>query len=434
MGAQHKNMGVFTMSKIVKLGFVGLGKRTETLIATLVHLQDVEVVAICDYQQERIDLIKKILKGHGKPEPVAFTDYREMLKMEQLQAVLVPTSWNSHLHIAKDCMEAGKYVGIEVGGAASVDELWQLVHAYERTRTPCMMLENCCYGRNELMVLNMVRKGMFGELVYCEGGYEHCLRERLADLDHYEERVVHNLHRNGDLYPTHELGPVSKILGINRGNRFLSLTSTATKARSVRNYRRELAEKGEKVDPWVDYNEGDITVTVIRCANGEVITLTHGISLPRPYSRNGRVQGTKGIWLEDTKGIYIDGISKEEVLLDVAGNPYTEHRWDKVEDYYEEYDHPIWKAWRDNVVGGHGGMDALALQAFFDAVRNGTNTPIDVYDVAAWMAVTCLSEQSIAIGGAPVPFPDFTNGKWIDREPEPRTRWALDGIYEECFE
>ena len=419
------------MSKIVKVGIIGLGARTETLLASFAGLNDVEVVAVCDLLEERINKIVGILAGYGKTTPKTFTDYHDMLACDEMEAVFVPTSWNSHLSIATDCMEAGKYVAIEVGGAASVDELWKLIHAYEKTGKPCMMLENACYARNELMVLNMVRQGLFGELVYCEAGYEHCLRKEMSRVeDTYEERVFHNLHRNGELYPTHGLGPIAKILRINRGNRFLSLTSTASKARSIQSYRQELAAKGEAVDPSVTYREGDIITTVIKCANGETITLTHGVSLPRPYSRDGRVQGTKGIWLENANGIYIDGMSREEELLDVAGNPYLEHYWDKVEDYYEEYDHPIWQEYKDNILGGHNGIDALALQAFLDAVRNGTNTPIDVYDIAAWMSVTCLSEQSIAIGSAPVPFPDFTNGKWVRREPEAKSWWSLDQVAE----
>lgn len=424
------------MSRTVKVGIIGLGPRAETLIASFSHITDVEVLAVCDLSTDRIELITSILVNSGKPMPACYLDYREMLKCEEMEAVFVLTSWNSHLAIAADCMNAGKYVAIEVGGASSAEELWQLIHAYERTGKPCMMLENCCYGRNELMVLNMVRQGLFGELVYCEGGYEHCLlADHFGSLETtYRERSYHNLRRNGELYPTHELGPIAKILRINRGNRFVSLTSSASKSCSAQTYRRKLAERGDPVDPSIVFNEGDVVTTVIKCANGEMITLTHSISLPRPYSRNGRIQGTNGIWLEDANGIYIAGRSREETVLDVAGNPVQEHYWDRAEDYYDEYDHPIWKDYKDRQFGGHNGIDALVLQAFLDAVRNQVNTPIDVYDVASWMAVTYLSEQSIAIGSAPVPFPDFTNGKWVYREPEPRSRWALDEIYPECFE
>ena len=422
------------MIKNVKVGIVGLGPRAEVLLATFLNLEGVEVVAVCDLQEGLFQKILGIFERNGKPAPKTFTNYHRMLEMEELEAVFIPTSWNSHLSIAVDCMEAGKYAAIEVGGAASLDELWQLIHAYERTKTPVMMLENCCYCRDELMVMNMVRQGLFGELIYCEGGYEHNLRNVLGRMEYSgEERAYHNRFRNGELYPTHELGPIAKILRINRGNRFLSLTSTATKSRAIPEWRKEHSAKGEEY-PDVPFNQGDVITTVIKCAGGEVITLTHSVSLPRPYSRNGRIQGTKGIWLEDVQGIYVEGMSREEILIDPAGNPYDEHYWDKTEDYYERYDHPIWRADKDKLVGGHGGLDSLAIRAFLDAVRNKENTPIDVYDIAAWMAVTCLSEQSIALGSMPVAFPDFTNGKWIRREPAPKNRWNLDEICEECFE
>lgn len=412
------------MSDIVRIGMIGLGARTETLLATMFELQnEAEVTAICDFLDARIEKINSIFDKHNCKRPKAYKDYRELIKDPNVDAVLVPTSWNSHLKIAKDAMAAGKYAGIEVGGASSLDELWQLVHASEETGVSCMMLENCCYGRNELMVLNMARKGMLGELVYCECGYEHDLTEMTYNGTR-NEREMHNRFRNCDLYPTHGLGPIAKILRINRGNRFISLTSHATKGIGF-----DTVAKEHGVNKH--YNIGDVITTVIKCANGENIVLTHGISLPRPYSRDCRVQGTKGIWLEDAKSIYIHGMSPCYEKLDIAGNPYTTHDWEPEEKFYEEYDHPIWKEFRDNQIGGHGGMDALALLAFFDAVRNRTVTPIDVYDVAAWMAVTTLSEQSIALGSQPVPFPDFTDGKWIDREPVFRNKWCLDEVCEE---
>ena len=411
----------------VRLGIIGLGQRTETLLVSLFATPGVKVSGLCDLAPAAIERISEIFARNGRRPPPAYRDHRELLRCPEIDAVLIPTSWNSHLSIAADAMRAGKYAAIEVGGASSLEELWQLLHASEQTGTPCMMLENCCYGRVELLVLNMVRQGVFGELIHCTGGYEHDLGSDLAaGVANGFERSLHNLRRNGDLYPTHALGPLAKILGINRGNRFLSLTSTASKARGFQLRAREQAAER-------DFNAGDVVTTVIKCANGETIMLTHSVSLPRPYSRDGRVQGTKGIWCEDTNGIYIEGVSSSIVEIDPAGNPYATHKWDPVERFYDSYEHPLWREYAKNTVGGHGGMDWLALQAFLDAVRRGAPTPIDVYDCAVWMSVTCLSEQSIAMGSMPVAFPDFTNGKWIRRTPPEPSRWALDDVYPACF-
>lgn len=406
----------------VGIGIIGLGPRAETLLASLKEMTDVmNITAICDLEQSRIDLLRTRILEAGMPAPKEFFDYRQLIADPAVDAVLIPTSWNSHLKIAEECLANGKYAGIEVGGAASLDELWQLVHSAEKTGVSCMMLENCCYGRNELMVLNMVRQGLFGELIHCECGYEHDLSD-LAWSTPDKERARHNRFRCGDLYPTHGLGPISKILRINRGNRFMTISSTASKARGF-----AAAAKAHGIDAV--YNQGDMVTSVIRCANGETIMLRHCISLPRPYSRDCRVQGTKGIWLEDAKGIFVEGISPTEELIDPAGNPYIEHRWSKVDEFHEKYDHPIWQEFRNNQVGGHSGMDYLVLSAFVEAVSKKVPTPIDVYDVAAWMSVTALSEQSVAMGGQVLPFPDFTNGKWINREPETPSKWALNEIY-----
>ncbi|MBQ7721729.1 MAG: Gfo/Idh/MocA family oxidoreductase [Kiritimatiellae bacterium] len=399
----------------VRLGIIGLGPRAETLVAAMRDLPLIEVAAICDIVPERVEKMLSIFKRDGKPLPRTYADYHDLIADTSVEGVLVPTSWNSHLAIATEAMEAGKYAGIEVGGASSIDELWGLVHASERTGVSCMMLENCCYGRNELMVMNMVRKGLFGELVYAEGGYEHDLSEMALAVESGNERAIHNRFRRCDLYPTHQLGPIAKTFDINRGNRFLSLTSSATK--QVGFEARAAAHYGHD-GKWGDvrFAQGDVVTTVIKCARGENITLTHCVSLPRPYSRHARIQGSRGIWSEDCKGIYVEGVSRRETLLDIAGNPYEECHWDPVEKFYEEYDHPIWREYaKSGLVGGHGGMDGLVLSAFADAIRDGRPTPIDVYDVAAWMATTTLSEQSIALGSAPVAYPDFTNGKWMTR-------------------
>ncbi|MBQ9787643.1 MAG: Gfo/Idh/MocA family oxidoreductase [Lentisphaeria bacterium] len=414
------------MKKIVKLGMIGLGPRGETLLATLFEFSREEVVvsAICDLNQERIERILKIMEEHDYPKPMVFTDYRELVAHDDVDAVLIPTSWNSHLKIAEEAMLHGKYAGIEVGGASSLDELWHLVRAAESTGVSCMMLENCCYGRKELLALNLARKGLFGELVHCACGYEHDISEMCRPEKNHGVRELHNRRRNGELYPTHGIGPVAKILRINRGNRFMTLTSTASKSRG---FAREAERSG---CGRVVYNEGDVVTTVIRCANGETITMTHCISLPRPYSRDFRVQGTKGILLEDANAAHIEGISATREEIDVAGNPYTVHDWTPLEELYEKYDHPVWQKFRENIVGGHGGIDTLVLEAFCDCVRNKTATPIDVYDCAAWMAITCLSEESIAMGSMPVAFPDFTDGKWIEESDCCPGKWSLDEVYE----
>ena len=409
----------------VRLGIIGLGVRTEVLLVSLFAIEGVEPVAVCDVRDAAIAKILGIFQRHGRKAPDVERDYRRLLERADVDAVLVPTSWNSHLPIATEALQAGKYAGIEVGGASSTDELWRLVRASEATGVSCMMLENCCYARNELLVMNLVRQGLFGELIHCAGGYEHDLSEYACMVEQSFERAIHNRFRNGDLYPTHQLGPIAKILDINRGNRFLSLTSTASKSRGMQLSAQRHYGAGTHYGD-LPFNMGDIVTTVIKCANGETITLTHGIALPRPYSRNGRVQGTRGIWLEDANGIYIHGMSPSVEEIDVAGNPYTTHKWDRVDSFYEKYDHPIWQAYRkQTITGGHGGVDSLALRAFIDAVRARAEMPIDAYDVAAWMSVTCLSEQSIAMGSQPVAFPDFTDGKWITRGRATAGPWAL---------
>lgn len=416
--------------RVVKVAMVGCGPRAETLLASISHIpEEIEVAAICDLIEAKLDFLLDKFRKYSLPLPKTYCDYREMLKDPEIEAVIIATSWNSHLGIACNAMRAGKYAAIEVGGASSLEELWQLVHASEATGVSCMMLENCCYGRDELMVTNMVRQGLLGELVHCSCGYEHDLRRMAKEYTEGIERAVHNKYRNCDLYPTHQLGPTAKILGINRGNRFMTLTSTASKGCGLTDMAERQGLKDKNGRP-LQFAEGDVITTVIKCANGETIAVTHGVTLPRPYSRDSRIQGTKGIWLEDAHGMFIEGISETQVKLDVAGNPYEVHKWTPMEELYEKYDHPLWKRFKANENEAHGGMDSLMLRAFCEAVRTHSAPPIDVYDVAAWMSVTCLSEQSISMGSMPVAFPDFTNGKWINRGPERPSRWSLNEVFD----
>ena len=393
--------------KRMRLGIIGTsGRAWELIKETIVDVPTIEIAALCDLVPAKMDKTMEILREKEYPfTPWTTTNYHEMLDKNKVDAVLITTCWNEHVEIAIDCMKAGIPSGFEVGGASSIDQCWELVKTYEKTKTPCFMLENCCFGRYELGVLRMIREGLFGEIAHCEGGYQHFLgkgfAEGISDPDTYHQRCFHNLHRNAELYPTHEIGPIAKYLNINRGNRFLTLSAFASKAVSL----NTLAGKSYG-DGTQKFMEGDFITTMIKCANGETIMLAHDTTLPRPYSRGNVVHGTKGIWMEINKSIHIEGQSPD-------------HKWEDITPYLGKYEHPMWKHFQESGVhGSHDGMDYLEMEAFAYCVMNNQPFPIDIYDSAAWMAVTVLSEDSIALGSQPVPFPDFTNGKWIHREPE----------------
>lgn len=392
----------------IRLGIVGLGDRGVAQMQTLLAMSDVRIAAVCDVYADRVDRARAIALEKQGVAPAGVLDYRELNAREDLEAVVVMSSWTTHILIAVDALKAGKRVAMEVGGAASVEECWQLVRASEETRKPCMLLENCCYGPEEMALLNMIQQGLFGEVVHCQGAYEHDLREEIGKGDinrHY--RLSQFLHRNGELYPTHELGPIANYLNLNRGNRMLSLVSLASKAVGLQAWLQ--ANRPGDALAKRQVNQGDIVNTIIKCANGETILLTHDCSLPRPYSRGGRVQGTRGIWMEDNRSIFIEGVSPHDP------SAWT-HAWESDKTYMEKYKHPLWREYEAfGLRGGHGGMDYLVLRAFVESVQEGKNPPIDVYDTASWMAITCLSEQSVAMGGMPVPVPDFTNGAWMHR-------------------
>ncbi len=400
----------------IRLGLIGLGCRGKSQLSVLLTMPDVNMVAVCDVWEDRVDEAKAQCRAAGREEPAGYTDARALIERQDIEAVLVMTGWQTHIALAVQALRAGKSVGMEVGGAASVEECWQLVRASEETGLGVMLLENCCYGREEMTLLNMIRQGLFGELVHCQGGYQHDLRDEIGRGDinrHY--RQDHFSTRNGELYPTHELGPIAEYLDLNRGNRMLSLVSMASKAAGqaawMREHRPDLS--------GLSFHEGDVVTTMIKCARGESILLTHDCTLPRPYSRGGRVQGTRGIWMEDNRSIYIDGRSPQDP-------GYWTHRWESDKAYMEEYLHPLWKEYEQlGIRGGHDGMDYLVLRAFVESLQEDKPFPIDVYDTAAWMAVTALSEESVALGSAPVPVPDFTGGRWMTRAKEHRGQYEL---------
>lgn len=413
------------MKKKIKVGYIGLGRRGSYVLKNdLALMKDVEVSIICDLHECYIQRGVEILRELGGYEPRTTKDYRDVLNDPDVDAVFIMTGWDGRAKMAIESMEAGKYTAIEVGCADTLQECFDLVEAHERTGVPVMMLENCCYGRREMMVLNMVKQGLFGETVHCRGGYFHYLNDedlfrhvnKNEEVEHY--RLAHYVKANRENYPTHELGPISKVLSINRGNRFVSLNSIASKAAGLKAYAKE--KYGEDSEyAKLDYRQGDVVNTMLTCANGETVLLTLDTTLPRAYySRGFSVRGTLGMSDEERRVVFLKGM--EEKITDNEA------------EMYEKYDHPLHREYvKVGARVGHGGIDWLVCRAFIESVKNGTNTPIDAYDTATWLAVGILSEQSIKAGGAPVEFPDFTNGKWQSREPVVEGKYCLDKVCED---
>lgn len=398
----------------VRLGIIGLGCRGMGQLEVLLDMPDVEISAVCDAYADRVERAQALVEKKRGTRPAGSTQPMECIDRLDVDAVVIMTSWETHASLAIAAMRAGKRLAMEVGGAASIEECWQLVRTSEETGVPLMFLENCCYGEAELTLLNMIRQNVFGTVVHCAGAYSHDLRDEIGNGDvnrHYRQR--HFMRRNGELYPTHELGPIANYLDINRGNRMLTLTSMASKACGMHEWLAEHRAESELAK--AAFNEGDVVITLIKCAGGQTIQLTHDCTLPRPYSRGGVIRGTKGLWMEDNRSIYLDGVSPKA------------HHWEPDAATMERYRHPLWKRYREaGVRGGHDGMDYLTLRAFVESVQNQTEPPIDVYDAAAWMCITPLSEQSIAMGSMPVAVPDFTSGHWCDARPK-----ALEDTFEE---
>lgn len=409
------------MKERLKLGLVGFGNRgTGLLQGVLIPMSevDVDLCAVCDLYEDRAENAAKLVEEACGVRPLCTTDYHEVVNAD-VDAIIVMTAWESHIEIAIAAMKAGKPVAMEVGGAYSVEDCWDLVHTSEETGMPCMLLENCCYGKRELMVLNMVKRGLFGELVACEGGYLHDLREEVAtgeEKRHY--RLRNYLNYNRENYPTHELGPIAKVLGINDGNRMVSLVSMASCARGLNAY---VADRYGAAHPLAaaEFKQGDVVKTVIRCAGGQLITLTLDTTLPRSYSRDFTVRGTKAAYFESNDSVFVDR-QDEEFEFDGKG------LWGSAEKYEEEYLHPLWK--ENNAFGGHGGMDGMVFRAFVESVKAGVRPPIDVYDTAAWMCISAISEKSIAEGGTPQEIPDFTGGRWENRTDIVPQKYSLKHI------
>lgn len=395
----------------VRVGMVGIGGRGFHLLRLLLGQPHVEVKAVCDLLEDRCQLAQKATVSAGQQKPDAyFPDDRAFEKLcerDDLDLVVTATPWRWHVPVCVAAMKNGHHAATEVPAAVTLDECWQMVETAEQTGRHCVMLENCCYGRTEMMVLNMVRQGLLGELIHGEAGYMHELREdrELLGADHEVRwRLEHMIHRDGNLYPTHGLGPVAQCLNINRGDQFDYLVSMSSLSRGLNvHYASRFGAKHPLATR--KYKLGDVNTTMIRTKLGRTITVGHDTQLPRPYTRINMVQGTHGI----VQG-YPDQIALES-------NSHG-HSWEPIDKFQSKYEHPLWKKLIKEAQGkGHGGMDFMEIHRLIECLTSGTEPDMDVYDAAAWSAIADLSERSVAKRSQTIDVPDFTRGRWKKNRP-----------------
>lgn len=391
----------------VRVGVIGAGRRGTTILRLLAGIDGVELKAICDPYLPAIDNAKALLQEHNVAMPDFYSDgdyaYRDMLERDDIDAVFVLTPWSWHTPMATETMLAGKQAFVEVPAALNLDDCWQLVETSEKTRMNCMMMENVCYGREELMALNMVRQGVLGELLHGEAAYIHELRWQMKDIEEGTGswRTDWHARRNANLYPTHGLGPVAQYMNVNRGDRFAYLTSMSSPALGRQQYaQREFPADHPRNQ--ATYICGDMNTSMIKTEKGRTIVVQHDTTTPRPYTRHNLIQGTNGVY----------GGYPERFALESEGNF---HEWQHdVSSLQERYDHPLWKKLAVEAAAsiGHGGMDYVMLWRIIFCLRNGVPLDQNVYDAAAWSAVIPLSEASNADRGNSRDFPDFTRGAW----------------------
>ena len=408
------NMSGYAAPKLdkVRIGFIGLGNRGPGAVERMSNIEGVEIVALCDIQSERVDKCQAILEKHGLPKARSYSGskeiWKEMCQSADLDLIYITTPWAWHTPMAVYAMESGKHAASEVPAAKTIDECWQLVETSEKTRKHFMMLENCCYDFFELLTLNMARQGYFGEIIHGEGAYIHDLLEGNFSKSKYSDmwRLKEN-YREGNIYPTHGLGPICQIMNINRGDQMDFLTSVSSKDFQMSAKASELAATDNFYSEFVGKQfRGNMNTTTIRTMKGRTIMVQHDVTSPRPYSRIHLISGTKGMaskWPEPAR------ISNGHGWL-------TEIEMKAVE---EKYTPEIVKRIGEMAkrIGGHGGMDFMMDWRLIDCLRNGLPLDENVYDAALWSSIAPLSEKSVANRSNSVDIPDFTNGNWKTNAP-----------------
>jgi predicted dehydrogenase len=393
----------------VRMAFVGVGLQGGSHVQNFLRIEGVEILAICDIDEPRAKEVSQWVVDAGRPAPDLYTrgetDWKRLCERDDIDLVFNATPWEWHVPASVEAMKTGKHAAVEVPASYTIDGCWELVETAEKTSRHCVMMENCNYGRAEMMVLKMVRAGLFGELLHGEGAYIHDLRSiKLSDANEGLWRWDHSTRRNGNLYPTHGLGPIAQCMDINRGDQFDYLVSMSSPARGLNNYVKEhLADDDPRKHK--DYILGDMNSALIKTKLGRTILVQHDTTSPRPYTRINLLQGTKGTFRGYPDRIFIEGETEG-------------HGWQDAESWRGEWDHPLWSEQGKAAAGaGHGGMDFLEDYRLIQCLREGKPTDMDVYDAAAVSVVTELTELSVAQRSQSVDFPDFTRGLWKSRKP-----------------
>ncbi len=412
---QSFNMSGYAAPKIetVRVGIIGLGMRGPGAVERMSNIQGVEIRALCDTRPDRVEAAQKILSKHGLPAAKSYSGnndvWKELCQSPDIDLVYICSPWKMHTPMAVYAMENGKHAASEVPAATTLEEAWQLVETSEKTRKHCMMLENCCYDFFELLTLNMVRQGFFGEIVHVEGAYLHDLRSLNFSKTGYTDmwRLKENQHRNGNLYPTHGLGPVCQVLNINRGDRMMYLTSMSGNDFMMGAMAAELAAKDSFYNEFATLGyRGNMNTTSVRTEKGKTIMIQHDVTSPRPYSRIHHISGTKGVAIKYPE----------------PGRIASAHEWFSAEEIAKleaEYTPEIVKrvGALAKEIGGHGGMDFLMDWRLIDCLRNGLPLDEDVYDAALWSCIAPLSQWSVANQSNSIQVPDFTCGSYQSNQP-----------------
>ena len=413
--AQRTNAGPLRANALdeVRFGLIGVGERGFDHVRSLTMLDGVRIAALADLYDDMLEKsAAEVESTRGyRPDLISGDEhaYRRLLDRDDIDAVIISTPWSWHVPMAVETMKSGKHAFVEVPAAQTVEGCWALVDTSEATGKHCMMLENCCYGRSELMVLNMVRRGLLGEMTHGEGAYIHDLRFQMKDMDRHTGswRTPWHTRRDGNLYPTHGLGPVAQYMNINRGDRFDYLTSVSSPALGRAAYAAEIFPAGHPRQQ-AHYIAGDMNTTLIKTAMGRSIMVQHDTTTPRPYSRLNLIQGTKGAFAGFPDRIVLAGAEKEHADWDTDMTPWQ-----------ARFDHPLWTGTADLAAqhGGHGGMDLVMMWRIVACLRAGEALDQSVYDAAAWSAIGPLSAESVANRSNSVDIPDFTRGGWETAKP-----------------